>query len=372
MVSKKRRKVAQNRLALPIACLCQGQTPLALFYAFVHLLLLILCVNLYYQSEESPNQNRQFSTLSGGETTHHSQSNSLDLEEEPSKVRSINISPKLLFTGVGVLITGGSLLAYFWNSKKETPTAHYKQKINITTTESYFNFALSAYDRLTSSFSSRQQKQVKFETNRRKNLRNSTKKKNLLEANEGHYSYAYSKSNPFNSSHQPTKTKRRRKRATEQGIDPPHTIEYSASRLRITLKNEHSREVKILTRNGRLKKDSSGRTPLSIACERGDISSVYSLLQDPKLAVDQADKGGWSPLHFTCEKGHSKIVSCLINHHAKLNQPTYGGWTPLYIACQEGHTEVVKVLLATKRVKVKILVTFKFVSWWLNNYCCQA
>jgi ankyrin repeat protein len=59
-----------------------------------------------------------------------------------------------------------------------------------------------------------------------------------------------------------------------------------------------------------------------------------------------AISGGWSNLHWACDKGSSDVCRVLIEAGADLaggTGPTF--WSPLMIACERGHLEACEVLL---------------------------
>ncbi len=53
-----------------------------------------------------------------------------------------------------------------------------------------------------------------------------------------------------------------------------------------------------------------------------------------------------SPLHTASERGHTRIVSLLLTHNAKVDRVDKGHNSALMLASQGGHTEVINLLLA--------------------------
>lgn len=52
-----------------------------------------------------------------------------------------------------------------------------------------------------------------------------------------------------------------------------------------------------------------------------------------------------TPLHLACVKGDDKIVQCLLEYNAKVNIVDQNNQTPLMKAIEGGHLECVKLLL---------------------------
>jgi len=65
--------------------------------------------------------------------------------------------------------------------------------------------------------------------------------------------------------------------------------------------------------------NSSGQTPLHIACAEGHLFIVQWLTGDKKKAdVDARDRDGWTPLHCACHSDHIEIVDHLIARNANV------------------------------------------------------
>ena len=77
--------------------------------------------------------------------------------------------------------------------------------------------------------------------------------------------------------------------------------------------------------------DSTGRSPLSWAAQRGEDEAVRLLLEygaDP----NNKDNTNMTPLHFAAQASTPKCLLLLIEHGAKVFQSTRG-WTALHYAC---------------------------------------
>ena len=91
----------------------------------------------------------------------------------------------------------------------------------------------------------------------------------------------------------------------------------------------------------------NGVTHLYIASEKGYPKVVQCLLQ-AGAAVNQALANGATPLHTASQKGHIEVVNLLLTARADVNQATMNGASPLYVASYAGHVEVVHRLLTAR------------------------
>ena len=77
------------------------------------------------------------------------------------------------------------------------------------------------------------------------------------------------------------------------------------------------------------------------ACKAGDFKIARDVIQrgcDPKTAikkVDYRDESGYTPLHYSCEKGDLGFVQFLVETHScNPHCKSYHGTTPLHLACR--------------------------------------
>ena len=118
--------------------------------------------------------------------------------------------------------------------------------------------------------------------------------------------------------------------------------------------NGHDKVVEALLKYDKIAPNQSnkaGNTPLLIAAENGHIKVVEALLKYDKIAPNQSNKAGVNPLWMAAQNGHDKIVEALLKHDKiDLNQFTKAGASPLWMAAQEGHVKVVEALLKHDKI----------------------
>lgn len=83
-------------------------------------------------------------------------------------------------------------------------------------------------------------------------------------------------------------------------------------------------------------------------CREGNAMQVRVWLDDTEHDLNQGDDHGFSPLHWACKEGHTKIVELLISRGSRINATNRGDDTPLHLAAAHGHKDIVHVLLRQK------------------------
>lgn len=83
---------------------------------------------------------------------------------------------------------------------------------------------------------------------------------------------------------------------------------------------------------------STGKTALMIACEKGYILLVTTLIQE-NSKVNHQDPHSRTPIFFAIEASAENVdvVQVLINSGAELNTTSVDGWSPLLKAAQKRH-----------------------------------
>lgn len=94
--------------------------------------------------------------------------------------------------------------------------------------------------------------------------------------------------------------------------------------------------------------DGDRRTPLSHACENGDVH-VAKLLLDADAALIP-DKDNQMPFFWAAEEGFAHVVELFVGMKFKLDYPAKYERTALWQAAENGHEAVVKLLLEPGRV----------------------
>ncbi|XP_061185474.1 BRCA1-associated RING domain protein 1-like [Saccostrea echinata] len=92
------------------------------------------------------------------------------------------------------------------------------------------------------------------------------------------------------------------------------------------------------------KKNAKGETPLQVACIKGDLEKVQSLLSSG-ANPNNRDNAGWTPLHEACHYGHVEIAERLITAGALIDVPGTENETPLHDAVRHLKVDCVKLLV---------------------------
>ena len=101
--------------------------------------------------------------------------------------------------------------------------------------------------------------------------------------------------------------------------------------------------------------ETSGFTPLYLACAHGHEELVRFLIVQPRIEVNKATTSGQTPLIVGSQNGDTTIVAILLNSpHVDINFRDSSGATALYWASQMGRDEVVELLLFQGRTNKDI------------------
>ena len=111
-------------------------------------------------------------------------------------------------------------------------------------------------------------------------------------------------------------------------------------------------------KEGVLKRDQKGFTPLDYAAYQGDFQVIQFLLN--KGAPLYFVKGKYASLHWAAQRGHRKVIELLLDHklsapgdrRLRLNAKGEFGRTPLHMSSFQGHIQVVRYLLSQPGIEV--------------------
>lgn len=79
------------------------------------------------------------------------------------------------------------------------------------------------------------------------------------------------------------------------------------------------------------------------AASTGDAQTLEDQLRkglDPN--EPDPEYGGKTPLHIACTRGDKRCVYVLLTAGAKVNATTDAGWTPAHCACETGQVKLLK------------------------------
>ena len=88
------------------------------------------------------------------------------------------------------------------------------------------------------------------------------------------------------------------------------------------------------------------KTPLHVACHRGNLSMVLMLLRNKADFMAVTD-GGFTPLHVAAQNNFSNVIDVLVTAGASVNVQTKVGCTPLHESagnnCKEATLRLLKL-----------------------------
>eukprot|EP00945_MAST-04E_sp_MAST-4E-sp1_P000768 g768.t1 len=87
-----------------------------------------------------------------------------------------------------------------------------------------------------------------------------------------------------------------------------------------------------------------GETPLHFSCENGH-TAITSMLLEMNAGVHAADTIGRMPLHVAAENGRQSCMKLLLEHGAKVNSRAHGETTSLHICASLDHDECASTLV---------------------------
>lgn len=106
------------------------------------------------------------------------------------------------------------------------------------------------------------------------------------------------------------------------------------------------------------KQNNIGWTPLLIACNRGHMELVNTLLSN-HARVDVFDIEGRSALHLAAEHGYLQVCDALLTNKAFINSKARNGRTALHLAAMNGYAHLVKFLIRDHNAMIDVLTLKK-------------
>ncbi|XP_030020883.1 serine/threonine-protein phosphatase 6 regulatory ankyrin repeat subunit A isoform X1 [Manduca sexta] len=106
------------------------------------------------------------------------------------------------------------------------------------------------------------------------------------------------------------------------------------------------------------RQNSIGWTPLLIACNRGHMELVSTLLSN-HARVDVFDVEGRSALHLAAEHGYLQVCDALLTNKAFINSKARNGRTALHLAAMNGFAHLVKFLIRDHNAVIDVLTLKK-------------
>ncbi|CAL4076985.1 unnamed protein product, partial [Meganyctiphanes norvegica] len=102
----------------------------------------------------------------------------------------------------------------------------------------------------------------------------------------------------------------------------------------------------------------AGWSPLLVASDKGHTGVVTTLL-DNQARVDVFDTEGKAALHLAAEHGYKEVCDALLSHKAFVNARSITGLTALHLASLKGHNELVYSLITQHRAQKEALTLSK-------------
>lgn len=128
--------------------------------------------------------------------------------------------------------------------------------------------------------------------------------------------------------------------------------------LYLAVRGGHTETVRLLLENRRIRTDALTRGNVSVlwaACSGGFIEIIEALLRDVRCDVRSADAAsGRTPLAVACEKGQAHVAMLLMKTQGvNVNTVDHAGRSPLWHAARGGHKTIVQALLRSKACDVR-------------------
>ena len=142
--------------------------------------------------------------------------------------------------------------------------------------------------------------------------------------------------------------------STHIAIDQQDTDGWTA--LMFAAENNECPIIRLLLSHGAdiNKADNHGFTALMLAVANEHMEAIQCLLNNPhpRIAINQQNIYGITPLIIAAEKNNCPIINILLNHGADINKSNKRGFTPLIYATAHGSTDAVQCLLNNPHIVI--------------------
>jgi len=89
-------------------------------------------------------------------------------------------------------------------------------------------------------------------------------------------------------------------------------------------------------------------TPLTYACEKGNLEITTFLVEKKKADIEKKDAQPYCPLYMACLSDNLELVKYLVEKKAKVNRTGLNSFTPAFAAVEKGNIEILKYLESQK------------------------
>lgn len=84
---------------------------------------------------------------------------------------------------------------------------------------------------------------------------------------------------------------------------------------------------------------------LMVACQNGQKGIVDVYLKKGGIDINGVDDGGFTALHYACNKGAREIVKMLLDYDADVNCRDMWGKSALHYASNHNNSTIIELLL---------------------------
>lgn len=101
--------------------------------------------------------------------------------------------------------------------------------------------------------------------------------------------------------------------------------------------------------NDDINQDQKQQTPLTFACQKGNLEIVKLLVESGGADVNKKDKKTVRPLYQACLSGNQELATYLISEQkADVNKPGWNKFTPVYAAVEKDDLDLLKYLVSVE------------------------